>query len=294
MAKKEDSPINCLRNEKVVVRLIKRKRGSIDDPKSPLYGGMAETSRAVFTVPMLKNGVLKNVLTDSEKDCIEHILGLEPNALSIYKPKDNYWLSNTPGCINTVILSKHDTILNLNDVNDFLRYKILKANDDLVCPDLQTLEDKPKATYRYVLINEAQEAKSIGSRANIKYECFVAYGKYKDNPQILRCIIEFMEGKKVAPDTKIEHLQSMVTRFIDSDTKRFKEVISDEMLEYKALVKKATEAGLVACRNNLYYLREDSTPLCEEYEEPRLSTAAKYLANPANQDLRDKLIALMK
>ena len=144
------------------------------------------------------------------------------------------------------------------------------------------------------MINEAQEAKSIGTKANLKYECYTAYGKYKDNADVLKCIIELMDNKKVNPDTKIEHLQSMVTRYIDEDTKRFKDVITDELLEYKALIKKGVEKGLISNRNNFFYMREDNTPLCEQYEEPRLSIAAKYLANPANQDLRDSLIAKLK
>lgn len=297
MAKKENSvetPINCLRNEKVTVRLIKKQRGSVSDPRSPLAFGMAETAQYVVTVPRLRSGILKNVLTDAEMECIEGILKVAPGTLSVYKQENNYWCTSTPDCINKVILTKQDTVLDLSNVYDFIRYKILLANNDIICPSLQELEDRPKNTYRYVLINEAQEAKSVGSKANLKYECFMAYGKWKDNADVLRCIIELMDNKKMAPDTKIEHLQSMVTRYIDEDTKRFKDVITDELLEYKALIKKGVEKGLIANRNNFFYMREDNMPICEEYEEPRLSTAAKYLANPANQDLRDSLIAKLK
>lgn len=292
MAKKEVT--NCLRNEKVTVRLIKKKRGFIDDPRSPLYGGLAETSQIVFTVPRLRSGVLKNVLTDSEKECIEKLLGLEENALSVHKQKNNYWVTGTPGCINTVVLTKRDTILDLNNVNDYIKYKILLANSDQICPSLEEYENAPKATYMFVMINDTQEAKSVGAKANIKFDCYTGYGKYKDDANILRCVIELMEGKKVAANTKIEHLQSMVTKFIDEDPKRFREVINDPLLEYKSLIKQGIEKGIIASRNNLLYLRENSMPLCNEYEEPRLSVAAKYLADPANQDLRDSIIAQMK
>lgn len=294
MAKKEETPINCLRNERVVVRLIKKQRGSVSDPHSPLAFGMAETAQYIVTVPRLRSGILKNVLTDSEMECIENILKVAPGTLSVYKQTNNYWCTSTPDCINKVILTKQDTVLDLSNVYDYIRYKILLANTDIICPSLQDLEDNPKNTYRYVLINEAQEAKSIGTKANLKYECYTAYGKYKDNADVLKCIIELMDNKKVNPDTKIEHLQSMVTRYIDEDTKRFKDVITDELLEYKALIKKGVEKGLISNRNNFFYMREDNTPLCEQYEEPRLSIAAKYLANPANQDLRDSLIAKLK
>ena len=286
--------INFLRNERVIVRYIRKKRGSVEDPASPLYGGLAETSTNTYCVPRQRNGLLMNPLTNEEKAFFESYLGMPEDALSIYKNENCYWSTNTPDCVNSVILTKRDTILVLDNPADYFKWKILLLNKDSICPSLQELEDNPLATYRYVLINEAQEAKSIGSKANLKYECFVNYGKYKDNNSVLRCIIELMDGKKIAPDTKIEHLQSIVTKYIDSDTKRFLEVIKDEYLEYKALIKECVNKGLIANRNNFYYLRENNMALANEYEEPRLTIAAKYLADPANQDLRDSLIAQIK
>lgn len=290
----ENTVINILKNEKVVVRYIPRKKGYYEDPKSPLKGGLAETSQITLVVPRLRSGVLKNILTDVEKDFIEEALGIGKDALSIYKRENNYWMSSTPNCINSVVLTKRDTILNLNDLNDYIKYKILLANDDIVCPSLSELEERPKATYRFVLVNEVQEAKSVGNKANAKYESYVAYGKYKDNPSVLRCIIELIEGKRVAHDTKLEHLQSMVTNLLETDMRRFNSVVTDELLTYKALIKEGIYHGIILFRNGLHYFKEDSTPLSEEYEEPRLNTAAKFLAAPANQDLKDKIEYLIK
>lgn len=290
----EQNMINFLRNERVIVRYIRKKRGSVEDTRSPLYGGLAETSENTYCVPRQRNGALMNPLTNDEKVFFEKFLGLPEDALSIYKRDNNYWSTGTPDCVNQVTLTKREVILNLNNPVDYFKWKILLLNKDSICPSLQELEDNPRATYRYVLINEAQEAKSVGNKANLKYECFITYGKYKDDASVLRCVIELMDGKKIAPDTKIEHLQSIVTKFIDSDTKRFLEVIKDEYLEYKALIKTCVDKGLIANRNNFYYLRENNMALANEYEEPRLTIAAKYLADPANQDLRDSLIAQTK
>lgn len=287
-------PINVLKNERVVVRYILKNKGRYEDPKSPLKGGLAETSKITIVVPRLRSGALKNILTDVEKSFIEDYLGLERDALSVYRRENNYWMSSTPNCVNSVVLTKRDTILNLNDINDFIKYKILLANDDIICPKLSDLEDRPKATYRFVLVNEAQEAKAVGTKANAKYEGYVAYGKYKDNPSVLRTVIELMEGKKVAHDTKLEHLQSMVTNMLENDLKRFISIIKDDLLEYKALIKEGIHCGVILNRNGLHYFKEDSTPLSEEFEEPRLNNAAKFLAAPANQELKDKIEYLIK
>jgi hypothetical protein len=65
--KETETPINCLRKEKVIVRYIPRERGNITNPKHVLYGGMAENAVRTYTVPKMSNGIYRNPLTDSEK-----------------------------------------------------------------------------------------------------------------------------------------------------------------------------------------------------------------------------------
>lgn len=89
---KEEKPlINCLRNERIIIRHIPRQSNMVQNPKHILYGGMAENATRTFTVPRLSSGKYVNVLTDDEKDFLEDLMGLEPNALSIYKKVDNFW-----------------------------------------------------------------------------------------------------------------------------------------------------------------------------------------------------------
>ena len=145
--------INCLRKETVIVRFLPRKHGIWgNNPKHVLAGGMAESAIKTFVVPLLSSGAFKNVLTNAEKDYLEYIMGLEPNALSVYKKVDNFWSTATEGTINKVTLMKGDNRLDLSNPEDYIRYKILLANNNVVAPSLQALEDKPKATYQFVII----------------------------------------------------------------------------------------------------------------------------------------------
>lgn len=295
MAREKKSEIvNCLRDEKVTVRFIKKQRGSITDPRSPLYAGKADNAEDVFCVPMLSNGHFKNVLTDAEKDCIEEMLGLEPNAMSVYNTRNNYWSTATSGCINKVILTKRDLVLDLNNVSDYIKYKILLANNDTICPSIKDYEDRPKMTYRYMLISETQEAKAEGEKANLKYDCYMLYGRYKDNYDVLRCIVDLMENKRMAENTKPELIQKAVTRLIDEDPKRFKTIVGDDLIEYKSLIKKGVEKGVIALRAHEYYRREDNLPLCEDNERPLLNKAAAFLADPKNQDIRNDIMKKIK
>ena len=131
-------PVNCLRNERVIVRHIPKQSGMITNPKHILYGGMAENATKTFVVPVLSSGAFVNVLTDEEKAFLEEAMGLEYNALSIYKKplSENFWSDSNEGGISRVRLLKQDNYFNLSNPEDYIRYKILLANKDFIAPSL--------------------------------------------------------------------------------------------------------------------------------------------------------------
>lgn len=107
--------INCLRNERVIVRHISKQSGIITDPKNPFYGGMGENCFREFVVPRLRSGLYVDILTKDEMRYLESIMQLEPGALSIYKRQDNFWDSSNPNGVSKVKLKKQDNYLNLWD-----------------------------------------------------------------------------------------------------------------------------------------------------------------------------------
>lgn len=292
---KEEKPlINCLKNERVIIRHIPRESGMISNPKHILYGGMAETAVRTFVVPKLSSGMFVNILTDNEKNYLEYIMGLEPNALSIYKKVDNFWDDSNDVGISQVKLRKQDNYLNLADPEDYIRYKILLANKDFIAPSLKVLQDTPKATYQFVIIAEGEENKDAKNKMDATMQSYKEFGKIENDVDVLRVIIETIDGRPLAPNTKLEFLQTKINNLIQADSKLFLKVITDPYLSTKVLIKKSIEAGLIAKRGNFLYLRSDNTPLCDAGEEPTLSIAAKYLNNPRHQELKFTLEAKLK
>ena len=292
---KEEKPlINCLKNERVIIRHIPRESGMISNPKHILYGGMAETAVRTFVVPKLSSGMFVNILTDNEKNYLEYIMGLEPNALSIYKKVDNFWDDSNDVGISQVKLRKQDNYLNLADPEDYIRYKILLANKDFIAPSLKVLQDTPKATYQFVIIAEGEENKAAKNKMDATMQSYKEFGKIENDVDVLRVIIETIDGRPLAPNTKLEFLQTKINNLIQADSKLFLKVITDPYLSTKVLIKKSIEAGLIAKRGNFLYLRDDNSPLCEAGEEPTLSIAAKYLNSPKHQELKFTLEARLK
>lgn len=291
----ESTPVSCLRNERIIVRYIPKMTGIWgNNPRHVLAGGMAEGAVRTFVVPRLSSGMFVNVLTDKEKAFLEEVMGLEYNALSIYKKVDNFWDDSNENGINKVRLTKQDNYLNLADPEDYIRYKILLANKDYIAPSMQVLQDTPKATYQFVIISEGEETKLAKSNMSATMMCYKEFGKIENDIDTLRVIIETISGRPTSQSSKLEFLQTKANELIQTDSKIFLKVITDPMLSTKVLIKKGIEAGLISNRGNYLYLRADNTPLCEANEEPTMNIAAKYLNSPKHQEVLFSLQAKLK
>lgn len=279
----QETVVNCLRNERITVRHIPKEGGFITNPKHLLYGGMAENALKFFTVPILSSGVYVNILTDAEKACLEEKMGLEYNALSIYKKENNYWDNFM------VRLTKQDNILDLSNPDDYIRYKVLLANKLYIAPSLEVLQDFPKATYQYVIMSEGEDMKNARDNMSITMKCYKEFGKVESDVETLRTIIELIDGRPTSKDAKLEFLQTRINNLIQTDSKMFLKVITDPLLSTKVLIKRCIESGLISNRGDYLYLRSDNTPLCDHNEEPTLAVAARYLNMPKHQSIKFSL-----
>ena len=277
--------ISPLRNERVIVRRL-LKEGKITNPKHVLYGGMAAGAFKWFTVPMLRNGQLVDVLTKQEKDFLEEAMGLEANALSVHRKVDNYW-SNYK-----VKLGKEDTILNLNDPEEYIKYKVLLNNTDQIAPSLDEVSLRPKETYEYVLLHEEEEAKANQKRVNKNIEAYKAFGKLEGDRDKLRTIVEIATSRPQHKTVSLEILTDQVDRLIQADANLFLTIAQDPLLDTKVLLKKGRECGAVKVKNDLFY-DSDGKPLCDA-GNATFSVAAEWLNKPKNQGTKLAIEAKIK
>jgi len=277
--------VNCLRNVRVQVKLIPKTTGLVQNPKHILGGGMAESAVRRYTVPVLRSGIYKNVLTAAEKTFLEYIMGLDVDALSVYRKKDNYWANYQ------VRLEKYDNYLDLSVPEDYIKYKVLLANKDFIAPSQEILTTRPKATYQFVIIEEGEQELEKQNRISKTEQCYLRYGEIKNDVDILRVIVEELSGKTTAPNQRIEFLQGKCYDYIQSNPTEFLRIATDPYLDTKVLIKKAIEAGLIYTRGNYYYLRDDNSPLCGQNEEPLLPVACAFLNLPKNSQLKLSLEA---
>lgn len=284
-----DGLINCLVNKKVTVRYLPKPSNLIRDPKHVLANGLAEGAKHEYVVPILQsNGKYCNVLTNDEKDYLEYIMGMEKNALSIYRTTNNFWDDFK------VTLTKEDTVLDLSVPMDFIKYKVLKANKAFIADSLQTLEDKPKETYRFVMVVDDEVEDAGVQKLNSSMEAYMLLGSYKEDKATLCTLLEMLDGRPVNNNVKIETVLSRLYEYITSNVKLFLKFIKDPLLSTKVLIRQCVAEKLILKRGNYYYLASDNSPLCDANAEPTINVAAAYLSHPKRSDLKYTLEGKLK
>lgn len=281
----EEKLISPLKNERVIVRrLLKETKNR--PPKHVLYGGMALGAFKWFTVPMLRNGQLVDVLTKDEKAYLEEAMGLETNALSVHRKVDNYW-SNYQ-----VKLGKEDTVLDLSNPEEYIQYKVLLANVDQIAPSKDAAMMNPKETYEYMIIHEGEEAKANKVRVNKNIEAYKVLGTIENDRDTLRTIVEIATARPQHRTVTVDVLTDQVDKLIQANADLFLTIAQDKLLPTKVLLKKGVECGAVKVKNDLFF-DSDGKPLCDA-GNATFSVAAEWLNKPKNQGTKLSIEAKIK
>lgn len=273
--------VNPLRNEEIYVRFVPQATGFGIESKSHVgYGNLFDGNTVTLVVPILNNGRYKNILTNEEKDYLEKALGLDSNALSVYKTENNYWDNYK------IRLEKEGMKLNLSDPQDYIRYKVLLANSDVIAPSVQERIDRPKATYRFELVRLGEEASMENLKMNATMESYKEFGKIEGDIDTMRVLVELLDGRPYSKTESAVFFRARINTLIQQDAKRFLQYIKDPLLHTKMIIRRSVELGKVSMKNDYYYLASDGSPLCEQNEKSTLSVAARFLNQPANQEIK--------
>ena len=277
-----DVKVNPLRNEKVTVRFIPHNDNGL--PKNHvLAGGRVDGASDTFVVPIIPStGNYKNILTNDEKTFLEEALGLDDNALSVYKKENNYWDKYRVDIHN----AKEGITLDLSNPEDYIKYKVLLANNDRVAASVQERIDRPKQTYMYEIVRSAEETNIENAKMDATMESYKEFGKIDSDIDTMRVLVELLDGRPYAANTSAAFLRSRINMSIQSDPKSFINAIKDPLLHAKVLIRRGTEIGVLSKRGDYYYLKSDGSPLCDSGENPTLSIAAKFINLPAHQDIK--------
>lgn len=281
----EKEPYNCLRKERIIVRFIPKQTGIVTDKDHVLYGGMAENSKRSFVVPKTANGYVR-VLTDDEQECLEDVMGLKRGTLNANNKEDNFWDDANEKGINRVYLQKQDNYFDLSNPEDYIKYKILLANKNIICPSQTVLQNMPRTTYQFVIISDGVEADMAASKLNTNIKAWMEVGKIQENIDKMRVVLSILEKKPVSPTSKIGFLQTKLNDYVKEDPKAFLKIVQDKYFDTRVTIQKAIDRGIIVKRGTYYYDKETNSPLCENGEDPTLNVVCKYLNSAKNDSVK--------
>jgi hypothetical protein len=274
---------NVLKDERVIIRFIKRETSFITDRGHVMYGGMHEKAKRRFVVPVLPSGAYVSVLTGNEEKFLEGYMGLEDGALSVYKKVDNYWSNRH------VELGKDDAVLDLSTPDGYISYKILLANKDFVARSQEEYDRQPKASYQFVIVQDKDKHKANLSMFNTRARAFKLFNEINNDVKKLASVVFLSTGRYVSPTATRDDVLLLVQSLMDSEPRRFVEVVEDAFFDTKVLLNRCVTLGLVRHIQRLYYLAENNQPLCEDGQDPTMEAACAYLNAPRHQEVLFKL-----
>jgi hypothetical protein len=194
---------------------------------------------APISVPInTRTGTLINPLTPEEQDTLEKILAKEPGDLSVYKSKnENFWAKYY------VKLDKEGTILDLSNPDDFIKYKVLLINRELIAPSFEDRYSIP--TSRWMLVEEEHEIQQAARQADLMQTVWMEFGSMKNDTSKLRNILKIHHNKPIAKNAKHDFLISEVKKIVETNPNSFIRIIQDSDFPMRCFIEDAIEVGAV-------------------------------------------------
>ena len=232
-----------------------------------------------FSAPMDRNG---NVVCPLSKDEVEFFetpglsgMSYKTGDLSPYKEDNNFWKTHK------VRLNKDPKVFNLSKPKDYIDYKILLANKDLIASSPE--EAKRKRSYKYMIVSDDHEVDVRLTKQKKLQEAYMFFGKIEDNQEEMLNFLKIY-GKKVPTAANIKWLKDEIGKVIIEDVEGFLGIARDSDRKTRLMILQAVEAGILVKEGRKFFLR-GGEPLCNPSEVPLIDIAVKFLKEPKNQDI---------
>lgn len=282
VVKEEKEPFNPLSKGRVIAKFILKKRG-IAEKGHPYYGNYTPDSKTYFCLPQDEDERFINFLTPEEERFYEDALGLNKGDLNVNKIENNFWKSDNKNGISRFFLQKQDTYFDKSNPKDMLKLAVLKANKDVICKSPKELEENPKSTYMWVLVDEEAQFSEDENVTSQMMECNKILSNLYQDKWALKYIIEKVQKVTLSSRTPLTQLQGKMWPMMISDIKSCYKVMTDPQLTVKSNISRARAFSIINNRNG--YLFYNNRPLCWPGTDATERNAANYLSDKRNMDL---------
>lgn len=246
-----------LPDKKVMVVPVRRNGGWL--PNNHEASFLFKHSYVRLVLPRTQTGAYVDPLTQEEREYFESDnagLALKKGDLLIHKKENNFWKKYK------VKLDKNVLQLNLSDPEDYIKYKVLLANKDLIAPS--SSEKFAKGTYRFAIEEEGYQNDEKVKAAFNKKDAYKFFGKIDNSPTKMRDFINVYNirnkgNKTVPPNATSEFLIAEIEKIIEKDIVGFVALSKDATYEKQVLIFNALRAGALKRDGMTYKTPEDIT-----------------------------------
>lgn len=261
--------------KRIFLKPITRKGGWLP----PNHDGnfMFTGTGAKYVVPSDTHGNLNLVANETELRTLEKAMAVPEGYLSPNKPdKENYWKDFK----TNLKLSKDGLRLNLENPNDYKLFIIARSNTDFIAPNWDSRLNK--ATYRFAMIDEAEETKAKASEADTTADVWIQYGQISTSDVKMKNALKLLNigtNIKVPKSVTSEFLKSELKKFAEKEPKKFLSILKDEDFTLKADILSAVDSKAIS-KDGLKYYITGNPDLKMTFDG-----LVEYLKNPENQDI---------
>lgn len=245
MKNEENFIKNPLLDKKVTIYPVERPGGWPQKGTDGADGFFSGAFHEFLGVPY-SSSLRKHIdpLTEDEKKFFyseDSELDIQPGHLSVHK-KDGFWTTFN------VKLTKEAYELSLLDPMDYLRWKFMLAQKDIIAPSWT--ERKAKATYKFVIRDHDIENDITVKKIAKEKEVNRHFYKIENNPTQLSALIKmyyFMSNstKKLPPNPALALLSTELYNIIEKDLNRIYDIIVDKNFDIKLLIYESLNAGII-------------------------------------------------
>ena len=275
---------NPLSNKKVMVKFIDNKKHAEKPKQHMLWKGKLDGTVDKMVVAMMPNGTLRDPFTPNERAFVADATGLNPIIFDpYYKGQDSYWTDYV------VIVDKEGLVLDMSNLHDFIKERVLRTNTGLVAPSLEATKNNAKASYKYYLVDEGQDIDAGSQDLEDKTKVYTSLAKISKDKAKMSYLIRQITLKTPGRNIELKTLSAQLNAIIEGNISKIAALIDDKYFEYKVLIENGVLYGAIQYNNGEYAIndpKEGIMPMALKGGKADLSAAAEFIAEPMNQKLK--------
>lgn len=223
-------------------------------------------------------------LTDAEKRYFiqdDLGLGLKMEDLSVHK-SNNYWSKFE------VNLTRDPIVLDLMNPIDYLRYKFLLCQKDIISPSWSNRFDK--GTYKFSIKDDDADQEEQISNIDLEMEVMSYFNTIQGSIRKMSALLTLFYtnkniNKRVPANATSSFLKTELHKLIKTNLKDVHEIINDPYFIERVLVTQAIDAGAIS------KLSASEYQIIGEEDKLNLREMLDFLRNKKNQPARMKIEA---